>query len=278
MEEGFIMRLKYTLAVIVILCLTKGLICNIYAFDSSAISNDSSNAGASEQIIDEEHRTIAEIREQITLLENKNRLLEEKNRNLLNQMYRALSLAPMFVIAVIGLIIYFTHRRYEKDKFLLMCIIKSEIAKLRAEIESQYPDLGMKSKVSLRGESKSLEQSIRDIADSIVSDAIKPIDERTKSLMGSRILLEIELSVLQAERQMDKGQITSAIRCWIDVAQKAWSIKWNWRVAFALDRVNYLLNKGAKITLQSSKAELTAFLQSLPPHFEPLVKAIQAKI
>ena len=272
------MRLKYTLAVIFILCLAKGLICNVYASESSAVSNDAQNAEVPEQIIDEEHQSIADLREQIALLESKNRLLEEKNRNFLNQMHRALSLAPMFVIAVIGLIFYFTHRRYEKDKFLLMCIIKSEIAKLRAEIESRYPDLEMKSKVGLQGKNKSLEQSIRNIADSIISDAIKPIDERTKSLMGSRILLEIELSALQAERQMDKGQLTSAIRCWFDVAQKAWSINWKWRVTIALDRINYLLNKGAKITLTSTKTELGSFLQSLPPHFEPLVKAIQAKI
>jgi len=272
------MRPQYTLAVIVVLCLANRLTCNIYASDSPAVSNDSPNGQVSKQIIDEEQQSIANLREQIALLESKNRLLEEKNRNLLNTVYRALSLAPMFIIAVIGLIIYLTHRRYEKDKLLLMCIIKSEIAKIRAEIESRYPDLEMKSKVSLQGKNKSLEQSIRNIAESIISDAIRPIDERTKSLMGSRILLQIELSALQAERQMDKGQLTSAIRCWFDVAQKAWTINWKWRVTIALDRINYLLNKGAKITLTSSKTELGSFLQSLPPHFEPLVKAIQAKI
>ncbi|MFZ2146277.1 MAG: hypothetical protein WAV28_03575 [Sedimentisphaerales bacterium] len=272
------MRLKYTLAVIVILCLANGLICNVYAADSSAVSNDAQNAEASEQIIDEEHQSIANLREQIALLESKNRLLEEKNRNFLNQMYRAINLAPMLTIAVIGLIFYFTHRRYEKDKFLLMCIIKSEIAKLRAEIEYRYPDLEMKSKVSLQGKNKSLEQSIRNIAESIISDAVRPVDGRIKSLMENNLILQMDISTLQAEQQMSKGQLTSAIRCWVDVAQKAWSIKWNWRVTIALDRINYLLNKGAKITLQSSKAELTAFLQSLPPQFEPLVKAIQAKI
>ena len=269
---------KYTLAVIVILCLANRPTCNIYASDSPAVSNDSPNGQVSKQIIDEEQQSIANLREQIALLENKNRLLEEKNRDLLNTARRSIGFAPLFLVAVIGLICYLTHRQYEKDKLLLMCIIKSEIAKLRAEIESRYPDLKMNSKVSLQGKNKSLEQSIRNIAESIISDAIRPIDERTKSLMGSRILLQIELSALQAERQMDKGQLTSAIRCWFDVAQKAWTINWKWRVTIALDRINYLLNKGAKITLTSTKTELGAFLQSLPPQFEPLVKAIQNKI
>jgi len=242
------MRLKYTLTAIVILCLTKGLICNIYASDSSAVSNDAPNGQVSKQIIDEERQSIANLREQIALLESKNRLLEEKNRNLLNQMYRALNLAPMFTIAVIGLIFYFTHRQYEKDKFLLICIIKSETAKLRAEFKNRY------------------------------SDAVRPFDGRIKSLTENNLILQMDISTLQAEQLMDKGQLTNAIRCWVDVAQKASSIKWNWRVAFALDRVNYLLNKGAKITLTSSKTELTVFLQSLPPQFEPLVKAIQSKI
>ncbi len=60
--------------------------------------------------------------------------------------------------------------------------------------------------------------------------------------------------------------------------EKSPLINWNWRVAYALDKINYLLGKGAKITLQSSKTEWAAFLQSLPSQFEPLVKAIQSKI
>jgi len=47
---------------------------------------------------------------------------------------------------------------------------------------------------------------------------------------------------------------------------------------YAIDKINYLIDKGAKITLMSSKTELTGFLQSLPPRFEQLVKAIRRKI
>lgn len=271
MEEGFVMRLKYTLTVIFILCLLNCLICKSYAYGSSGVSISSRNSRVSQQIIDEERQSMNNLREQNELLQTQNRLLKEKNQELLNKVRRSLGYAPMLVIAVIGLISYLTHRRYEHDKMLHICLIKSEIAKIRAETGSRYPD-------TVPGRSKSLEQSIRNIAESITSDAIRPIDERTKSLMGSRILLQIELSVLQAERQMDKGQLTSAIRCWFDVAQKAWAINWKWRVTIALDRINYLLNKGAKITLTSTKTELGSFLQSLPTHFEPLVKAIQSKI
>ena len=270
------MSLKYTLMVIVILCLANRLICNIYASDSSTVSNDSPNSRASIQIVNEEHRSIANLRVQIARQETLKRPLKEQNRDILNTIRRAIGFTPLFLVVVLGLIGYLTHRQYEKDKFLLMCIIKSEIAKIKSEIESRYSDL--ESSGSLQFKTKSLEQSIRNIAESITSEAIKPIDERTKSLMASRILLQIELSALQAERQMDKGQLTSAIRCWFDVAQKAWTINWKWRVTIALDRINYLLNKGAKITLTSSKTELNAFLQSLPPQFEPLVKAIQSKI
>jgi hypothetical protein len=276
MEEGFVMRLKYTIMVIVILCLANRLICNIYASDSSTVSNDSPNRRASMQIVDEEYRPIANLRVQIARQETLQRPLKEQNQDLLNTVRRAIGLAPVFLVAVIGLIIYFTHRRYEKDKLLLMCIIKSEIAKIKSEIESQYSDL--ESSDGLQPKTKSLEQTIRNIAKSITSEAIKPIDERTKLLMGSRLMLQMDISTLQAEQHMDKGQLTNAIRCWIDVAQKAWAVEWNWRVAHALDRINYLLNKGAKITLTSTKTELGSFLQSLPPHFEPLVKAIQSKI
>jgi len=272
------MRPKYTLAIIVILCLANRLTCNIYASDSPAVSNDSPNGQVSKQIIDEEQQSIANLLEQIARQETQNRLLKEKNRDLLITVRRSIGFAPLFLVAVIGLICYLTHRRYEHDKMLLICVIKSEIEKAKAALEHRYSDLEKKSTNDLQEKTKSLEQSLRSIAESISSDAVKPIDERTKILMGSRLMLQMDISMLQAEQQMDKGQLTSAIRCWLDVAQKAWAIKWNWRVAHALDRINYLLNKGAKITLASSKTELAAFLQSLPPQFEPLVKAIQNKI
>ncbi|MFB0552894.1 MAG: hypothetical protein ACETWQ_06210 [Phycisphaerae bacterium] len=270
------MSLKYTITVIVILCLANRLICNIYASDSSTVSNDSPTNRASIQIVDEEHRPVANLRVQIAQQETLQRPLKERNQDLLNTIRRAIGFAPLFLVAVLGLISYLTHRQYEKDKLLLICIKKSEIAKIKSKIESRYSDLESSDNLQLK--TKSLEQSIRNIAESITSEAIKPIDERTKILMGSRLMLQMDISALQAQQHMDKGQLTNAIRCWFDVAQKAWSVEWNWRVAHALDRINYLLNKGAKITLTSSKTELNAFLQSLPSQFKPLVKAIQSKI
>ena len=250
------MRLKYSLMLIVILCLANCLICDIYASDSLTLSIDSPNGEVSKQIT----RT------------------ETQNQDLLNTLHRAIGFIPLFIIAVLGLISYFTHRRYEHDKMLLICVIKSEITKVRAGFEQRYSDFEKKMKDDLQKQTKSLEQSLRSIAESISSDAVKPIDERTKILMGSRIILQMEFSAIEAEQQMNKGQLTNAIRCWFEVAQKAWAINWKWRVAYALDKINYLLDKGAKITLQSSKTEWVAFLQSLPPQFEPLVKAIQSKI
>jgi len=272
------MQPKYTLAVIVILCLAKGLTCNIYASDSSVVSNDSPNRQARRQITDEEYQPTNNLREQLVRHETQNLPLKEKNRDILNTVRRAIRFVPLFIVAVIGLICYFTHRRYEHDKMVLICVIKSEIAKVRAGLEHRYSDFEKKSADNLQEKTKSLEQSLKSIAESISSDAVRPIDERTKLLAGNRLMLQMDISTLQAEQLMDKGQLTNAIRCWFDVAQKAWSIKWNWRVAFALDRINYLLNKGTRITLTSSKTELNAFLQSLPPQFEPLVKAIQSKI
>ena len=276
MEEGFVMSLKYTITVIVVLCLANSLICNIYASDSPSVSNDSPNSRASIQTVDEEYRPVANLRVQIARQEALRHPIKEQNQDFLNTVRRAVGLAPLFLVVIIGLIIFFTHRRYEKDKLLLMCVIKSEIAKIKSEIESRYSDL--ESSDGLQLKTKSLGQSIRNIAESITSEAIKPIDERTKLLMGSRLMLQMDISALQAQQHMDKGQLTNAIRCWFDVAQKAWTVEWNWRVAHALDRINYLLNEGAKITLTSSKTELNAFLQSLPKQFEPLVKAIQRKI
>jgi len=270
------MSLKYTITVIVILCLANSLICHIYASDSPSVSNDSPNSRASIQTVDEEYRPVANLRVQIARQEALRHPIKEQNQDFLNTVRRAVGLAPLFLVVIIGLIIFFTHRRYEKDKLLLMCVIKSEIAKIKSEIESRYSDL--ESSDGLQLKTKSLGQSIRNIAESITSEAIKPIDERTKLLMGSRLMLQMDISALQAQQHMDKGQLTNAIRCWFDVAQKAWTVEWNWRVAHALDRINYLLNEGAKITLTSSKTELNAFLQSLPKQFEPLVKAIQRKI
>ena len=180
MEEGLSMSHKYPLMLIVILCLTSCLICNIYAYNSPALSNE-------------------EVSEQITRQETHNFLFEEKDENPLNTFHRTIGFIPLFIIAVLGLGSYFTHRRYEHDKMLLICVIKSEIAKVRAELERRYSDFEKKAQNDLEGKIKSLEESLRSIAESVSFDAIKPIDERTKLLMGHRIILQIEFSSLEAE-------------------------------------------------------------------------------
>lgn len=272
------MRLKYTLPVIINLFLANCLICNVYASASSAVSNDSPKADVAKQIVNEEQQSIISLREQIARQETQNRLLKEENQGLLNTLHRAVGFAPLFIIAIIGLVSYFTHRRYEQDKMLLMCIIKSEIAKVRAEFESRYSDFEKTATDALQEKTQYLEQSLANIAEAISSNSVKPVDERTKLLMGRMTVLQMEFSALEAEHLTNKGQLSNAVRCWLDVAQKARVINWKWRVAYAIDKINYLLDKGAKITLMSSKKELTGFLQSLPPQFEPLVKAIQSKI
>ena len=95
---------------------------------------------------------------------------------------------------------------------LLICVIKSEIAKVRAGFEQRYSDFEKKMKDDLQEKTKSLEQSLRSIAESISSDAVKPIDERTKILMGSRIILQMEFSALEAEQQKRYGASALAIQ------------------------------------------------------------------
>ena len=116
MEEDYAMRLKYPLMLIVILCVVNCLICDLYASDSLTSSIDSPNGEVSKQIIRP----------------------ETQNQDLLNTLHRAIGFIPLFIIAVLGLISYFTHRRYEQDKMLLICVIKSEIAKVTAAFEQRF--------------------------------------------------------------------------------------------------------------------------------------------
>jgi hypothetical protein len=278
MEEGFVMHLKYTLPVVTNVLLASCLICNVYASASSSVSNDLPHGDFSKRIVNEGQQSVTNIRGQLVRRKIQSNLREEQNQVLLNNLHRAIGFAPLFIITIIGLISYFTHRRYEQDKMLLMCIIKSEIAKVRAEFESRYSDFEKTAANDLLDKTKYLEQSLRSIAEEMSTDAVRPIDDRTKLLMENMTILKMEFSALEAEHLVNKGQLSSAVRCWLDVAQKAWAINWKWRVAYAIDNINHLLDKGAKITLKSSKAELSGFLQSLPPQFEPLVKAIQSKI
>jgi hypothetical protein len=278
MEEGSVMHLKYTLPVIISLFLANCLICNVCASASSAISNESQNINASGKIIDEKGQSTTNLREQINYHQTQNRLLEQQNQGLLNSLHRAIGFAPLFIITIIGLISYFTHRRYEHDKMLLMCIIKSEIKKVKAEFDCRYSDFRKTVADDIQEKKQYLEQSLKSIAEAISSDAVGPVDGRMKLLMENMTVLQMEFSALEAEHLMNKGLLNNAVRCWLDVAQKAWAINWKWRVAYAVDKINYLLDKGAKISLVSSKTELTDFLQSLPPQFEPLAKAIQSKI
>lgn len=272
------MHLKYTLPVIINIVLVNCLICDVYASVSSVMSNDSPNINASGKIIDEEGQSTTNLHEQSTHRETRNSLLKEQNQSLLNSFHRAIGFAPLCIIIIIGLISYFTHRRYEHDKMLLMCIIKGEIKKVQAEFDRRYSDFEKTATDDIQEKKQYLEQSLKSIAEAISSDAVSSVDERMKVLMENMTILQMEFSTLEAEHLMNKGQLNNAVRCWLDVAQKALAINWKWRVAYAIDKINYLLDKGAKITLMSSKNELTGFLQSLSPQFEPLVKAIQSKI
>ncbi len=272
------MHLKYTLPVITNLLLANCLICNVYASASTSVSNDLPNGDFSEQIVNKEQQSITNIREQIAFRETQNHLRKEQNQNLLNTLHRTIGFIPLFIITIIGLISYFTHRRYEQDKMLLMCVIKSEIAKVKAEYDRRYSDFEKTATDDLQDKTKYLKQSLRNIAAAISSDTVRPVDDCAKLLMENMTILRMEFSALEAEHLTNKGQLSNALRCWLDVAKKASAVNWKWRVAYAIDKINYLLDKGAKITLTSSKAELTVFLQSLPPQFEPLVKAIQRKI
>ena len=150
------MHLKCTLPVVTNLLLASCLICNVYASASMSVSSDLPNGDFSKHIVNEEKQSITNIREQVAFREIQNHLRKEQNQNLLNTLHRAIGFVPLFIITIIGLISYFTHRKYEQDKMLLMCVIKSEIAKVKAEYDRRYSDFEKTAADDLRDKTKYL--------------------------------------------------------------------------------------------------------------------------
>lgn len=275
------MRLKSTIEMVVVLCLVNLLIGSANASDAAKGSSKEIIGGVFEASVDVEGEGVVNqtdsIREQITLLEAKNRLLKEHYESLLRTTHWAIGFAAVFLIAVFGLMGYFTHRRYEQDKESLKNSIETEIAKARADFEGRLSEWESKSADKLQERTKSLEQSLEKIAKSASNAAVGPVENRIKSLSWDLTMLQIDVLKQEAENWKKEDVKGNVVRCWFRIAQKGWFIKQDWIVSEALGQIKLLFAEGAKFDV-SQATELNAFLQSLPLQFEPLVKAIQSKI
>jgi len=271
------MRLIFTWGIIIVTCFVNFAILSAGAFGSLTASAEVVKNNASEKVIDEQPKSVSDIHEQITLLEAQNRLLREHNQSLLTTVHWALAFAAVFLIAVFGLMGYFTYRRYEQDKESLKNFLDSEITKIRAGFTDRLSEWKRKSADNLRKETEILKQSLNNIAESKSNEAISPVKTRINSLSRDLNYLQIGVIKLEAEDWKKKGIKGNVVSCWFRIAQKGLSIKQDWIVSDALNEMERLLKQGAKFSA-AQVTEVTGFLQSLPPQFEALVKAIQSKI
>jgi len=230
--------------------------------------------------------------EQITLLEAQNRLLKEHYQSLMSVIQWALSFAAIFLLAILGLIGYFSYRRYENDKETLQNMIKNETLRLRADLSAGRTDWERAAasartnweRTAADTQSKklaSIESSIAGRIKEATAQATTPIMGRMQSLQFDLERLTIDVLGQEAEKWEREGVAENAIRQHIKIAQKAHETgrgSYAWKVTDALQDIVRLRSKFPSGTLALNlEADEIAFLQSLPAHFGPLVQKILGK-
>lgn len=244
--------------------------CNLYASDSQTVPNDSIKREISQQNYGSEKQSNKNINEQITLLETQNSLLKEHNQDLLHTIQWALIFASSFLIIFLGFFGILTQRRHEQDKKILQKSLETEVTKARMEIEAGFQQ-----------KTKTLEQSINKIAQSVTITTIKPIKKQINSLLYRLVMLEIQVLKYDVKEWRRKGVKANVLSTWFSIAKKGASISQisssNWITSEALEKMDHWLKQGGKFDSMEI-TEVVAFLQTLPAEFETLVKSIQKKL
>ena len=273
------MRLNLISTIVIVLCSVCILINSAHAYDEGTVSEAAVLAGSCEKIGPDQKKVVIDMEKQIGLLEMQNSLLKEHNQRLLTTVHWALGFAALFLLAVLGLISYFTYRRYEQETKSLKTLLAGEVQKARTEFEGRLSEWESKSKDKMQEQIKSLAQSQNKIARSAANTAVEPLGDRIKSLQRDFTYHHIDLLKLEAWKFRKQGNTNGAILCLYRAAKKAWfELKSEFIVSNTLEEIKSILDKGGKVVATTAMPEIHAFLQSLPPEFEYLVKPILSKL
>ncbi|UPR30023.1 hypothetical protein IS519_01710 [Vibrio crassostreae] len=207
--------------------------------------------------------TIELLQDKIRLLEVQNEILASSTSDIQFMYLAALAFAATFLIAFLGVNVYFTKSKYEEERRSLESLFKSNVKELsnlnKTEIQQK------------------LEEIQTDLNESLVSS-----NERTNSRID---LLKRSLGHEKLNREFDLCKVeikctdikATKARLYIRAALLANELGRDSTVADQLISLNELMNEGAKIG-SLSVSDAIKNLRSLPNHHEQLVEKLERKI
>lgn len=205
---------------------------------------------------------------ELEILRERNRLLEEHNNQLLQVTLWAIGFAAVFLLAVLGLIGFFTERRYQRDRNSLEQALDARVTKATADLMTKLAE-GVNQ----------LKAAMGTRAEEAITAKLNPITKQLSNLSNSVAGLEVQLTEMEAKDWERKGVLANALTSYLGCAKLARKVPDydDWKVSECLEKISQLLEKGGRFDA-TEVTEVTAFLKSLPPSYEPLVKKIQRKL
>ncbi|MFA0207659.1 hypothetical protein AB4536_12195 [Vibrio cyclitrophicus] len=211
------------------------------------------------------HKTVT-----VELLQEKIRLLEAQNEILLSStndiqfMYlAALAFAATFLLAFLGVNVYFTKSKYEEERRLLESLF-----------ESNVKDLANLNKNDIKNKLEKIKADLNESVEGSIGKVNFRIDFFEKSLEKEKLNREYDSCNLEIKCTTVKA---TKARLYIRAAILSNKLGWDSSLADHLVSLSEVLNDGTKIGSHSI-SEAIKDLRSLPGHHKKLIEQIETKI
>jgi hypothetical protein len=213
---------------------------------------------------------------QTELLKQQNTLLERYNSELLQVVIWSLTFAAVFLIGLIGLISYFTTRRYDQENEALQSNLQGHIATAVAQLERRLDEKMGELQSGQETALSEIRKTVSADAEKAARKLVNPIDGRLKS--AERDIQQLELlSALDEAKMWDERKVpANSLRSWMEFAAKSKAMEIDWRLTDGLENILRVLKAGGTNADGEQITDLHSFVSSLPSKFEPLVTKIKA--
>lgn len=221
-------------------------------------------------------------------LKIRNETLEEHNSQLIRMFEWSLGFAALFLVTVLGLIGFFTYRRFETDKENLINVLNSEIIGLKLELEKLISRNLEVYQLTIDDKLKDMTQDLETVAERVAKTITNPINSELSKFTSNFNAFKssttydiktLKINYRKAEAKVweEKGVWSNAIRAWKDVAEESWSLNNKWILADSLDSINNLLSNNVDLDAVDA-TDINYFLNKLPPEFSTVISKIKEKL
>jgi len=221
--------------------------------------------------------------ERVALLQEQNRLLEQHNTQLMIVLWSALAFAALVLVAFLGLVGFFTHRRLEQDKEALRGSLKSDIDEVRASTEKRISEWQARLKGEQEKWTVDVRESQQTVANSATESKVAPVVRRIQAVEHRLPEIELGQAIFEARSWARQSHVPdNELTSWLDVATKAAAMKddfyaLDYTLPEALSDIARLLASGAKFDAPHT-TRCSELLQSLPSKFAEVVTSIRSRL